>query len=97
MSMFSVTGQIMNVFTPPDRTDKETGETEASRPKVQLLGAFPLPNGETQFDMVSLSIDDKAAFEKLKGKKVRLPLGVFASKNSVIYFIPKGSTPELVA
>ncbi len=96
MSMFSVTGQIMNVFTPPDRTDKETGVTEKSKPKVQLLGVLPLQNGETQFDMITLSVEDKAAFEKLKGKKVRLPLGVFASKNSIIYFIPKGSLPELV-
>lgn len=96
MSMFSVTGQVMNVFTPPDRTDKETGETEKSKPKVQLLGALPLQNGETQFDMITLSVEDRTMFEKLKGKKVRLPLGVFASKSSVIYFIPKGSVPEVL-
>jgi hypothetical protein len=95
--MFSVTGQVVNVFTPQDRTDKATGETEASRPKVQLLGAFPLQNGETQFDMVTMSIDDKAAFEKFKGKKIRLPLGVFAQNNKITYFIPKGSVPEIVA
>lgn len=97
MSMFTVTGQVMNIFTPPDRTDKETGETEKAKTKVQLLGALPLQNGETQFDMITLSIDDKATFEKFKGKKVRIPLGIFAAaKGSVVYFIPKGSQPELV-
>lgn len=96
MSMFQVTGQVVHVFDAPEVLNKETGEvTRESRPKVQLIGDIPLPNGQARFDMVTLSVEDKADWEALKGQRVAVPLGMFApSKNNIVYFIPKGCRPR---
>lgn len=48
--------------------------------------------------MVTLSCEDKEEFERLKGRKVVVPLGMFApAKDQIVYFIPKGCHPALVA
>ena len=82
----------------PELVNKETGEvTRESRPKVQLVGDIPLPNGQSRFDMVSLTVDSKSEWEALKGRRVAVPLGMFApSKNNIVYFIPKGCRPRLL-
>jgi hypothetical protein len=94
MSMLNITGQVFNVFDKP--ASKRGDETIESKPQVQLLGEIYLPNGETRFDLVTLSTDAPKDFEQFKGQKVTVPIGAFApSKGSVIYFIPKGSKPCL--
>jgi len=99
MSMFQVTGQVVHVFDAPEVVSKETGEvTRDSRPKVQLIGDIPLSNGETRYDLVTLSIDDKTDWEPLRGKKISVPLGLFApAKGSIVYFIPKGCRPRVTS
>lgn len=98
MSMFQVTGKVLHVFDAPGRTDKDTGEiTQGEKPKVQILGDLPLPNGQKRYDMITLTCDDKRDFEALRGKDVSVPLGMFSpSKGSIVFFIPKGAKPVLV-
>lgn len=97
LSMFTVTGQVLKTFIQPGGVDKETGEVGPSSIKVQIMGEMPVKGGDSRFDMITLTVEDKPKYEALKGKRVRIPLGFFApSKNSIVYFIPKGAEPELV-
>lgn len=92
MSMFSITGRIINTFMQAGRTDRKTGELSPDVPKVQILGNIPLAAGGTKSDLVTLTIPDGIDLKPYEGKEVRLPLGVMAAdKNSIIYYIPKGS------
>jgi hypothetical protein len=92
MSMLSITGQVLHVFEKP--AVKRGDETIDAKPQVQLLGEFMLPNGDSRFDLVTLSTDTPKDFESFKGQTVSVCVGAFApSKGSVIFFIPKGSKP----
>lgn len=98
MSMFQVSGQVVHVFDAPQVTNKQTGEvTRGEQPKVQLVGDLPLPNGQQRYDIITLTVEDKAEWEALQGQRVTVPLGFFApSKNTIVYFIPKGCHPRPV-
>jgi len=97
LSMFTVTGQVLKTFIQPGGVDKETGEVGPSSVKVQLMGEMPVKGGDSRFDMITLTVENQAEYETLKGKRIRIPLGFFApQKNSIIYFIPKGAKPELL-
>lgn len=94
MSMFTVCGQVINVFDQQGRLDKETGEITPTTPRLQLLGNMPMPNGESRMDMITVKVDNKESYEALKGKDIRLPIGVFSpSKGQIVYYVPKGSKP----
>ncbi len=97
MSMFLATGQIINLFNNQDFKNKETGEVTKGKSKIQLLGDFPQPNGEVRKQLVDFSVDDRSIYEKLLGKTIRISISVFCNNNQVIFFIPKGSVPELVS
>lgn len=98
MSMFQVTGQVVHVFDAPATVNKDTGEvTRESRPKVQMIGDIPLPNGQLRYDIVTLTVEDKAEWADLQGHRVAVPLGMFSpSKGNILYFIPKGCHPRPV-
>jgi len=98
ISMFTVTGQVLKTYFQNGRIDKETGELTKGSYKVQLMGEMPVEGGDSRFDMITLTTEDYKAYEDLKGKRVRVPLGFFApQKGNIVYFIPKGSKPEIVA
>jgi len=98
MSMFTVTGKVMHVFIQPGSVDRDTGVKGEDSVRLQLLGEMPVQNGESRLDMVTVKVEDKKTFDDLKGKSIRLAVGAFApSKGQIIYFIPKGAKPELVA
>lgn len=98
MSMFQVSGVVLHTYDSPASVDKRTGEiTREQKPKVQLLGDIPLPNGQFRCDMITLTCEDKAEFEALKRRKVTVPLGMFSpAKDQIIYFIPKGAHPVVL-
>ena len=98
MSMFTVMGKVVNVFDQPGQTNKETGEISPTTPRLQMMGQMPVQNGEMRLEMITVKVEDKKTFTDLVNKTIRLPVGVFApSKGQIIYFVPKGSKPELVA
>jgi len=97
LSMFTVTGQVLKTFIQAGQVDKETGEVGKPSVKVQLMGEMPVQGGDTRFDMINLTIENEKDYSELKGKRVRVPLGFFApQKGNIVYFIPKGSKPEVV-
>lgn len=96
MSMLSVTGNLMKVFTSDKGVSKKTGEEYGGQSKIQIMGEIPLQSGETKFEMLELSTHDKDYFAGLENKKISIPVGAFGSGKDVIFFIPKGSKPQLV-
>lgn len=97
ISMFTVTGQVLKTFIQPGQVDKETGEVGKPSVKVQIMGEMPVQGGESRLDLITLTVENKQTYEDLKGKAVRVPLGFFApQKGNIVYFIPKGATPEVI-
>lgn len=97
MSMFTITGEVKNVFFQQGGTDKETGEVKEGSHKVQVLGEMPVKGGGSRFDLVTLSIPEGLDFKPHLNRTIRFPLGFFApAKGTIVYFIPKGSKVELV-
>lgn len=94
--MFTLCGQVANVFVQPGGTSKKTGEAFDPRDKVQILGHVPLPDGKTKLDLVTLNVEDARLFEAAMNKTIRVPVGVYALGKSVGYFIPQGAKPQLV-
>ena len=97
-SMFTVTGQVLKTFVQPGQVDKETGEVSKPSVKVQIMGEMPVQGGESRLDLITLTIENQKVYDDLKLKRVRVALGFFApQKGNIVYFIPKGATPELIA
>ena len=91
--MFTLCGQVVNVFVQPGGTSKKTGEVFDPRDKVQILGHVPLQGGGSKFDLVTLNVEDANVFKQHTGKQIRVPVGVYAIGKSVGYFIPQGARP----
>lgn len=94
--MFTLCGQVANVFVQPGGVSKKTGEAFDPRDKVQILGHVPLQGGGTKLDLVTLNVEDARIFQAAQGKTIRVPVGVYAIGKSVGYFIPQGAKPALV-
>jgi len=98
LSMFTVTGQVLKTYIQPGQVDKETGEIGKPSVKVQIMGEMPVMGGESRLDLITLTVENQKTFEDLKQKRVRIALGFFApQRGTIVYFIPKGSVPEVVA
>lgn len=92
-AMFTLCGQVANVFVQPGGVSKKTGEEYEARDKVQILGKLPIPGGGSKLELIDLGTDDAVVFRAFLGKQIRVPVGVYAVRGSVGYFIPKGSKP----
>ena len=95
--MFSITGQLLKAY-PETKVDQETGE-ESVKYRIQLLGDIPLRDGSgTRYDMVTLTGESMRPYAEHVGKRISVPFGFFApSKGQVVTFVPKGSTPQILA
>lgn len=96
-AMFTLCGQVANVYVQPGGTSKKTGEAFDPRDKVQILGHIPLQGGGSKLDLVTLNVEDARLFQAAQGKTVRVPVGVYAIGKAVGYFIPQGARPTLVS
>ena len=93
--MLQMTGMVVNLFTKEGGKDKEGKEYEPTH-KVQILGAVDLPNGDVQNELVDLKVDSLDDWLTYKGKNVAVDDGIYApQKNTVVYFIKKGTKPRL--
>lgn len=96
MAMLQMTGQLLNVFRTPVGINKE-GKEFGGKEKIQILGSETLQNGETQNKLIDLSCHDVSAFERLLGQTVSFPVGVIPSGKQVVFYVPKGAQPDLIA
>ena len=91
-AMFTLCGQVANVFVQPGGVSKK-GDAYEARDKVQILGKLPVPGGGYRFELIDLGIDDAEEFRAFTGETIRVPVGMYARASAVTYFIPKGSKP----
>jgi len=97
LSMFTVTGQVLKTYVQEGSIDKETGKKFDDSFKVQIMGEIPLSGGQSRFDVITMTVEDRKLYDDLEGKKIRVSLGFFSpAKGQIVYFIPKGSAPEIV-
>lgn len=94
--MFTLCGQVMNVYVQPGGTSKKTGEDYDPRDKVQILGSLPLQGGSSKMELITLNTEDARLFEQAINKTVRVAVGFYVTGRTVGYFIPQGATPKLV-
>ena len=96
MSMFSVTGKVLNVYTQDGRTD-ENGVVGPKVPKVQILGELPIPNHEeTRVDLITLSVPAGLDFTPYINRDITVALGFFSpAKNQLAHYTPTGSVDRL--
>lgn len=95
-AMFTLCGQVANVYVQPGGVSKKTGEEYDPRDKVQILGHLPLPEGGKRLELVTLNVEDARPFMAAQGKTIRVPVGCYALGRTVGYFIPRGGKPQLV-
>lgn len=94
--MFTLCGQVVNLYVQPGGVSKKSGEVFDPRDKVQILGHIPLQDGTTKLDLVTLNVEDAGLFKTAQGKTIRVPVGVYAVGKSVGFFIPQGARPTLL-
>jgi len=97
ISMFTVTGRVLKTYVQVGTIDKDTGKKFDDSFKVQIMGEIPLTGGESRFEAIAMTVEDRTLYDELEGKMVRVSLGFFSpAKGQIVYFIPKGSIPEIV-
>ena len=93
--MLQMTGMVVSLFTKEGGTDKDGKQYEPTH-KVQILGEVDLPNGDVQNELVDLKVENLADWQGFRNKVVAVDIGIYApAKNSVVYFIKKGTKPRL--
>lgn len=95
-AMFTLCGEVANVFVQPGGVSKKTGDVFDPRDKVQIIGRLPVSTGGHRLEIVTLNVEDARLYEQAIGKTIRVPVGVYAIRQSVGYFIPQGAVPKLV-
>jgi hypothetical protein len=91
--MLLLNGVVANVFDTEASTDKKTGEIRPAAVRVQIHAENTLQNGQKRIELVTLKVQDGEPYRKLTGKAVRVPVGVFASGNSVLFYALKENPP----
>jgi hypothetical protein len=91
--MFSITGQVTNVFHTPGGKRKD-GSSYDSETKMQIMGNTFLSNGEKKAELVTLTMPLSwvEPVKRCLGKELTFPCGIFVSGGVLRPFISE-STP----
>lgn len=95
MSMLTLHGQVINVFSTPKGVNRKTGEEFGGQDRIQVMAENILQNGDKRIDLLNLTVLNPEAYQHLKGKQVSLPVGVFITGGTIQYYVPKGSIPQV--
>ncbi len=95
--MLTLNGQVMNVLSVPEYTDKKTGEVTPARFRVQLMGQTLTQQGENKIELVNLTVADGDAYKALQGRQVRIPVGIFVTGGAAQFYAIKGGKPESIS
>nr|WP_321266074.1 hypothetical protein [uncultured Sulfurimonas sp.] len=85
--MIIIKAKLLHIFTSADYTNKETGETNQGKVKLQLLAQVTLKNGEVKNELIDISIpkDNYEVYKNKVGSVVEVPVGIVA-KGQVTYY-----------
>lgn len=99
--MLMIEAKVLNVFSTKSFTNKQTGEVSPPGHKAQLFYEMPAGADGSEKRMVldDFNVREQGpAFEKAKGKIVRVPVGVMVSDaGQAVFYIPKGGLPTIVS
>lgn len=84
--MLTLTGTVKNVLTTPEGTSKE-GKSYGGKNQVQLEVKKALKNGDTKYDLLTLTIPEKGPFKEKIGKQINLPVGAFARGGEIFFYL----------
>ncbi len=89
--MWLVKGQLINTFRTPGKVDRETGNEGQPACFIQLLSDQIVKSGDIRQELVSLKVplDLFDSFQKMKGRNVVIPCGLFARGGQLIAYIPE--------
>lgn len=85
MAMLTLNGLVQNVYTQPESKDKETGEIRPASLRAQILCENTMESGEKKLEMVTLKVHTES-FKSLVGKHVRVPVGAFVAKGTIMFY-----------
>ncbi len=91
LPMLVMSGKVDNIFLTPEKEGKD-GKYGGDH-KVQLLVDQPQENGEIKRGLVDLKTSHPAYFHAMEGKRVSVPVGAYAYKGEVGYYILKSWSP----
>ena len=91
--MLELTGRVQNILVTPKGTTKD-GDEFGGYHQVQLLVEDTLRNGEVRMKFENLRADRHEDFQALKGRLVRVPVGVYVRNNSAGFFMQREAIPE---
>lgn len=100
MAMLTLNGLVLNVFDTPEKVDKKTAEVYPASTRVQIQAENTLQNGQKRVELVTLKVQAGDAYHKLVGRPVRVPVGVFVSGGTAIFYAlnePNESVDDLAA
>ena len=84
MSMITLNGILVNVYTQPKRGERD------EKDKIQILGDIPIENGGVRKDLITVTVEDARAYEGREGSEVSVPVGAFSpAKGTVIFYVAK--------
>jgi hypothetical protein len=95
MSALTLTGVVVNVLDVPLSKNKE-GEAYGGFSQVQIMAEDVLQNGEKRMNLHTFKIDDRTPFEKAVSQRVRVPVGCFANGKAIVFYMPRGSSVEVL-
>ena len=95
LPMLLMSGKVDNVFLTPEKEGKD-GKYGGDH-KVQLLVDQPQENGEVKRGLVDLKTSYPAYFVGMVDKRVSVPVGTYAYKGEVGYYILKSWRPPVDA
>ena len=96
MAMLTLNGIIENVYSTPATVNRETGETRPAADYAQILAHNVLESGEKKLEMVTLKVHNLAAFKRLEGQRVSVPVGYFADASKTVRFYSLRNEPDPV-
>lgn len=99
--MLMLEAKVANVFSTKSFTDKTTGEVTPPGHKAQLYYEMPggVDGSEKRIVLDDFNVRDQgAAYLKVVGKVVRIPVGAMVNDSGKVqFYIPKGGLPTVVA
>jgi len=84
MSMITLNGVLVNVFTQPKKGDRD------EKDKIQILGDLPVEGGVVRKDLATITVPEVLPYEGRVGETISVSVGAFApQKGTVIFFCQK--------
>lgn len=90
--MLKLEGIVLSVIQHPQRTGRD-GKTYEAYSQVQLQVEELLENAQVRYGIHTLTTASPAAFEKLNGKHISIPVRAYARGGAVAFTMPAGATP----